>query len=1052
MMPALLLTAAANILDVTINSDNTCGNGWVCEHRWRQTLTAWLLQEHRTSVTNWWDNGNQQIAFGRGNAGFIAFNDQYNTDLKQTLQTGLSQGTYCDVISGSKSNGACSGKSVTVNGDGTAYIEILSSEDDGVLAIHSGSKLRGRNCAQPPLSRSPSAVMRALLLLLPALAAVAVAQKDPHWVDGRNTIVHLFEWKFSDIAAECERFLGPRGYAGVQTSPVNEYLALPNNNPSRPWWERYQPISYQIISRSGNEAEFADMVRRCNNVGVRIYVDVVINHMAANWPDATGYGGNKADTYNKNYPAVSYGSGNFHSTCQITNYNDANNVRNCELSGLHDLDQSQSYVREKIIDFLNALVDHAGTEAVHNYEYTSFGVVTEFRYGKELSNCFKGNNAIKWLVNWGPQWGLLPSSDALAFIDNHDNQRGHGGGGDVLTYKTPKLYKMAIAFMLSWPYGVTRVMSSFTFSNNDAGPPANGDGSIKDVTINSDGTCGNGWECEHRWNEISNMVAFRNTVQGTSVTNWWDNDSQQIAYSRGNRGFIAFNDQYNTDLKQTLQTGLSQGTYCDLASGSKVNGSCTGKRVTVNGDGTAYIEILSSGTDGFLAISADQKDPHWVEGRNTIVQMFEWKFSDIAAECERFLAPAGYAGVQTSPVNECPDMKNNNPSRPWWERYQPMSYKIVGRSGTEQEFADMVRRCNNVGVRIYIDVVFNHMTGNVQNPIGYGGDTADPQNKYYPAVRNCELSGLHDLDQSQPYVREKIIEFLNSLVSHGVAGFRVDAAKHMWPADLEYIYSQVDDLSTEFFPSNSRPFVYQEVIDHGGEPIHSYDYTSFGVSTEFKYGSMLSDCFKGNNDIHWLKNWGTGWGLLDSSSALAFIDNHDTQRDGDVLTYKTPKLYKMAVAFMLSWPYGITRITSSYAFTDRDVGPPADSDGNILDVTINSDSTCGNGTAVENWWDNGKQQIAFSRGNSGFMAFNDQYNTDFKETLQTGLPQGVYCDLASGSLSNGSCSGKSVTVNSDGTAYVEILDSEQDGFLAISSAEHKVRKNLKLSELGPMMI
>ncbi|KAK7790983.1 hypothetical protein R5R35_005217 [Gryllus longicercus] len=497
--------------------------------------------------------------------------------------------------------------------------------------------------------------MRALLLLLAALAAVAVAQKDPHWVDGRNTIVHLFEWKFSDIAAECERFLGPMGYAGVQTSPVNEYLALPNNNPSRPWWERYQPISYQIISRSGNEAEFADMVRRCNNVGVRIYVDVVINHMAANWPDATGYGGNKADTHNKNYPAVSYGSGNFHSTCQITNYNDANNVRNCELSGLHDLDQSQSYVREKIIDFLNALVDHGvagfrvdaakhmwpadleyiygrvknlnsqyfgnnarpfffqevidqtGSEAVHNYEYTSFGVVTEFRYGKELSNCFKGNNAIKWLVNWGPQWGLLPSSDALAFIDNHDNQRGHGGGGDVLTYKTPKLYKMAIAFMLSWPYGVTRVMSSFTFSNNDAGPPANGDGSIKDVTINSDGTCGNGWECEHRWSEIANMVAFRNTVQGTSVTNWWDNDSQQIAFSRGNRGFIAFNDQDNTDLKQTLQTGLSQGTYCDLASGSKVNGSCSGKRVTVNGDGTAYIEILSSATEGFLAISADSK-------------------------------------------------------------------------------------------------------------------------------------------------------------------------------------------------------------------------------------------------------------------------------------------------------------------------------------------------------------------------------------------------------------------------------------------------------------
>jgi alpha-amylase len=49
----------------------------------------------------------------------------------------LSSGTYCDIISGSKSNGTCTGKTVTVGSDGTAYIEILESEEDGVLAIHS---------------------------------------------------------------------------------------------------------------------------------------------------------------------------------------------------------------------------------------------------------------------------------------------------------------------------------------------------------------------------------------------------------------------------------------------------------------------------------------------------------------------------------------------------------------------------------------------------------------------------------------------------------------------------------------------------------------------------------------------------------------------------------------------------------------------------------------------------------------------------------------------------------------------------------------------------
>lgn len=65
-------------------------------------------------------------------------------------------------------------------------------------------------------------------------------------------------------------------------------------------------------------------------------------------------------------------------------------------------------------------------------------------------------------------------------------------------------------------------------------------------------------------------------------------------------------------------------------------------------------------------------------------------------------------------------------------------------------------------------------------------------------------------------MRGKIIDFLNKLINLGVAGFRVDAAKHMSPSDLEYIYSQLNDLNTDFgFAYGSRPFIYQEVIDLG---------------------------------------------------------------------------------------------------------------------------------------------------------------------------------------------------------------------------------------------
>ena len=45
--------------------------------------------------------------------------------------------------------------------------------------------------------------------------------KDPHYANKRTTMVHLFEWKFEDIARECEQFLGPMGYGGVQVITNN---------------------------------------------------------------------------------------------------------------------------------------------------------------------------------------------------------------------------------------------------------------------------------------------------------------------------------------------------------------------------------------------------------------------------------------------------------------------------------------------------------------------------------------------------------------------------------------------------------------------------------------------------------------------------------------------------------------------------------------------------------------------------------------------------------------------------------------------------------------
>ena len=170
--------------------------------------------------------------------------------------------------------------------------------------------------------------------LLLSILSVTFAQFNPNFQPGHSGIVQLFEWHWETIADECENFLGPKKVGGVQISPPNENRIVDN----RPWWERYQPVSYILTTRSGNRTEFRDMIRRCHAVGVNIYADLIINHMAVCCEKGTGTAGSSYNTANINFPAVPY---NYYETntgrCKtasgnIENYQDADEVRVCRLT------------------------------------------------------------------------------------------------------------------------------------------------------------------------------------------------------------------------------------------------------------------------------------------------------------------------------------------------------------------------------------------------------------------------------------------------------------------------------------------------------------------------------------------------------------------------------------------------------------------------------------------------------------------------------------------------------------------------------------------------
>jgi alpha-amylase len=432
--------------------------------------------------------------------------------------------------------------------------------------------------------------------------------------------VHLFEWKWPDIAAECESVLGPAGFTAVQVSPPQEH----SMEASHTWSQRYQPVSYRIDrSRSGTRAEFLDMVTRCAAAGVGIYVDAVINHMT-NFP-SPGVGSNGTAYTKYNYPGL-YAESDFHPACVVNDYQSAANVQDCELFSLPDLNTGLASVRQKLADYLlmlarlgvagfrvDALHYPAGradsiigrvnrTPAAegsrpyfflrwwwwrsavtarllparvtargrggHQAEFTFTGVQDKFRQAGGYNIPQLDPNGRR-AVSLRPAWNMMPGDKAVVFLQNHDTQ--HQAASAIGT----AMFSHGQRLMLAQPYGYPSALSSYAFSDNVMGPPdASGNTNNVACAARTEAATVGQWVCEHRDAAIARMVRFRKVVAGTEVANWWDNGANAIAFSRGTKGFVAINRESHM-VTARVTTSLPPGTYCDRLTGGRLPGTGT---------------------------------------------------------------------------------------------------------------------------------------------------------------------------------------------------------------------------------------------------------------------------------------------------------------------------------------------------------------------------------------------------------------------------------------------------------------------------------------------
>ena len=248
---------------------------------------------------------------------------------------------------------------------------------------------------------------------------------------------------------------------------------------------------------------------------------------------------------------------------------------------------------------------------------------------------------------------------------------------------------------------------------------------------------------------------------------------------------------------------------------------------------------------------------------------FQQTWNTIAKECTNTYGPEGVAYVEVSPPQE------SIQGTQWWTSYQPVSYKLDSKLGTEAEFKNMVQQCSAAGVGIIADVVLNQTTGadvaagDQKGVAGseYNGSTGSYPGfatKQYPdgitaadfhscdknisdytnqkEVQECRLSSMWDFNSESEKVQDIQSDYLASLWNAGVRGFRMDAVKHIHTDSMKAIKEK---FAKKIGKNANDIYWIQEVIGNASEAagIQPSNYVQNGTVTEFGFKSEMNQTF-----------------------------------------------------------------------------------------------------------------------------------------------------------------------------------------------------------------
>ena len=156
--------------------------------------------------------------------------------------------------------------------------------------------------------------------------------------------LHLLNWNLKDIVGNLDE-IKYQGFDFIQITPVQPF----KNGDSLAWYEPYQPLGFYIGNLYGSKEDLINLCREASYREIDIVVDVVCNHMA---PDETGISvSDKVD------PSLRNNRYFWKEFRNVKNWENRWEVTHLCLDGLPGLNLSNYELQDRLISFLNELID-----------------------------------------------------------------------------------------------------------------------------------------------------------------------------------------------------------------------------------------------------------------------------------------------------------------------------------------------------------------------------------------------------------------------------------------------------------------------------------------------------------------------------------------------------------------------------------------------------------------------------------------------------------------------------------------------------------------------